>query len=547
MIASTGTSRHLTSWLTLFMGLMLAFGVSASSADARKRNSSAQEIPQDTITGSPVMAIVSIKNQRVTVYDAEGGSMSARVSSGRTDYETPVGIYSVLQKEEEHHSNLYDDASMPFMQRITWSGIALHAGQLPGYPASHGCVRLPDSYAQRLFPMTRIGMRVIIAYDDTAPVAISHPLLMKPTPPASAVSAVAIPMSYTTDDSGSENAFEPDLTKWPARKAELEALKSIVDGKRIEADAATDQAKEFEDAIAEKTTLVKTATRTLKRADTSNKAAAERVTRADKALADARNDKAKKRREDEKARAEKAAADATTKLAAATEALKLAEQDLQGLTERSAPFLKARDAAVASLEEAKRRTRPMSVFISLKNQRIYVRQGYEAVFDAPITISEPDKPIGTHVFTAVDYANGGNDVRWTAVSLEHRDGDYASNETPRQLSDAGGVPMTDAAQAAAALDRITIPPEVAARLSSAVWPGSSMIISDEAASKETGKATDFIVLISTEPQGGIKKRPKQMFRGDNFGSDSAEDFYYGYDQYGRRRAYPRQKSFFGWW
>ena len=78
------------------------------------------------------MAIVSIKDQRVSLYDANGGALRARVSTGRTDYETPVGIYSVLEKQEEHYSNVYDDASMPFMQRITWSGLALHARGFAG-------------------------------------------------------------------------------------------------------------------------------------------------------------------------------------------------------------------------------------------------------------------------------------------------------------------------------------------------------------------------------------------------------------------------------
>jgi len=103
------------------------------------------------------MAIVSLSNQRVTIYDADGWILRAPVSSGQPGYETPAGIYSVIQKEEEHYSNLYDDASMPFMQRITWSGIALHAGLLPGYPASHGCVRMPHEFAERLFGMTTIA------------------------------------------------------------------------------------------------------------------------------------------------------------------------------------------------------------------------------------------------------------------------------------------------------------------------------------------------------------------------------------------------------
>ena len=141
------------------------------------------------------MAIVSIKDQRVSLYDANGGALRARVSTGRTDYETPVGIYSVLEKQEEHYSNVYDDASMPFMQRITWSGLALHGGVLPGYPASHGCVRMPNDFAEQIFPLTKIGMRVIVAHDDVAPVEISHPLLLKP-PSAVINSASATSASY---------------------------------------------------------------------------------------------------------------------------------------------------------------------------------------------------------------------------------------------------------------------------------------------------------------------------------------------------------------
>ena len=535
--------------------MLAASAILATPADAKRRPHPVEEITRpDTISAPPVLAVVSIKDQRVTIYDANGGSMSARVSSGRDGYETPVGVYSVLQKEEEHYSNLYDDASMPFMQRLTWSGIALHAGQLPGYPASHGCVRMPENFAQRLFPLTKIGMRVVVAYDDTTPVEITHPLLMKPTPPQGAQTPVALPMSYQdpitdgSDDATSSSAFVPDLRNWPARQAELNALKSIADGKQILADAAIDQAKEIEDLIADKKAPRDKAAKALRRAEAAKKDADSRIAKIDKNLADAKSDKAKKRWTDAKADATKDADKAAAKLAAATETLKAAEAELQKVMEQAAPTLVARDAAVAALNEAKRKSLPMSIFISLKTQRLYVRQGHEPVFDAPISIADPDKPIGTHVFTAMDYKDGGKDVRWTAVSLEHHDADYAYNDdNGRRLSDADAAPPTDVAEATAALNRITIPSEVAQKLSSAVWPGSSIIVSDEAASKETAKATDFVVLISTEPQGGIKKRPKQFFRNDNFMGDSADDFYYGYDRYGRRQAYPRQKSFFGWW
>lgn len=531
---------------------VLAIGATLTPADAGKRNQRPiEETAPETLSGPPVIAIVSIKDQRVTVYDANGGSMSGRVSSGRDGYETPVGVYSVLQKEEEHYSNLYDDASMPFMQRITWSGIALHAGQLPGYPASHGCVRMPDSFAQRLFPLTKVGMRVVVAYDNVAPVEISHPLLMKPTPLQSVQTATAIPMSYQdpiVDDQDSSPGYSPNLQAWPARQVELNALKSIADGKQILADAAIDQAKEMDRIVADKKAPRDRAAKALRKAEAIKKAADERVAAIDKKLSKAKSDKATKRWTAEKERAAKKVDEAAAKVAAATAALQTADAELQKATDQAAPALAARDQAVAVLNEAKRKALPMSVFISLKTQRLYVRQGNEPVFDAPVTIADPQQPIGTHVFTAVGYKNGGKDVRWTAVSLEHNDNaDYAYNEDRRnRLIDAATPPPTDVAEASAALDRITISPDVAAKLESAVWPGSSLIVSDEPMSKETGKATDFIVLISTEPQGGIKKRPKQFFRNDNFMSDSADDFYYGYDRYGRRN-YPRQRSMFGWW
>lgn len=543
--------QHPLMGLAMMALVALASSTTPDNAEAASRRSrNLDEVSQDTLAGQPIMAIVSIRDQRVTIYDAAGGSMRARVSSGRTGYETPVGIYSVLQKEEEHYSNVYDDASMPFMQRITWSGVALHAGVLPGYPASHGCVRLPDGFAQRLYPLTKIGMRVIVAYDDVAPVEISHPLLLKPTPPPAVEAAVAIPMSYDGQDSDdSASPFEPDVKRWPARKAQLEALKAIAAGKRIEADAANSQADEMKQVVDEKKEPRDRAAKILRKAEAAKKSADDRVAKADKGLAAAKSPKAIKNWEDTKAKASKSAEEAASKLAVATQNLKAAEDELQAAEKQAAPSEAARAIAVASANDAKHKTQPVSIFISLKTQRLYVRQGYEPVFEAPVTISEPERPIGTHIYTAVDYANDGKDLRWNAVTLEHREADYASYDDDRlqQTSDADDTPQTDLAKATAALDRITISPDVVTRFTEAAWPGSSLIISDEPMSKETNKATDFIVLVSTEPQGGIKKRPKQFFPSGNFYRDSSYDYYYSYDRYGRRQGYPRQKSFFGWW
>ena len=107
-------------------------------------------------TGEPIMAIVSLRDQQITVYDDKGWIMRAPVSSGQKDRETPAGIFSILQKKAEHYSNLYDDAFMPHMQRLTWSGIALHGGPLPGYPASHGCIRMSSDGAKLFYDTVKV-------------------------------------------------------------------------------------------------------------------------------------------------------------------------------------------------------------------------------------------------------------------------------------------------------------------------------------------------------------------------------------------------------
>src|SRR5215831_11164513 len=150
--------------------------------DATHTGATPMDVTHVGVSGGPVMAIVALSQQRITVYGANGPILRAPVSSGRPGYETPAGIYSVIQKEAEHYSNLYDDASMPFMQRMTWSGIALHAGVVPGHPASHGCVRMPYTFAEQLFGLTKIGMRVVVVRHDISPVEISHARLLKPGP-----------------------------------------------------------------------------------------------------------------------------------------------------------------------------------------------------------------------------------------------------------------------------------------------------------------------------------------------------------------------------
>ena len=162
----------------------LASGITSDVAAAKSRRDGGKrdEVVLSRPPGTPVMIVVSLNQQRLTVYDAEGPMLQSPVSSGKPGYDTPAGIYTVLERKVEHYSNLFDDAAMPFMQRLTWSGVALHAGVLPGHPASAGCVRLPIGFAERLFERSKLGMRVIVVRDDVSPVGFAHPVLFKPQP-----------------------------------------------------------------------------------------------------------------------------------------------------------------------------------------------------------------------------------------------------------------------------------------------------------------------------------------------------------------------------
>ncbi|MBL8907277.1 MAG: L,D-transpeptidase family protein, partial [Rhizobiales bacterium] len=111
----------------------------------------------------PVAIIVSLPDQLVHVYRNGVRIAVSTCSTGKPGHETPTGVFTILQKDRNHHSSTYNDAPMPNMNRLTWSGVALHAGQLPGYPASHGCVRLPLEFSKLLFTVTHVGTPVIIA------------------------------------------------------------------------------------------------------------------------------------------------------------------------------------------------------------------------------------------------------------------------------------------------------------------------------------------------------------------------------------------------
>ncbi len=324
----------------------------------------------------PFQIVVDIAKQQVALYGQDGFIVRAGISTGMPGHPTPMGVFTVISKAKWHQSNIYSGAPMPYMQRITWSGIAMHAGPRPGYPASHGCIRLPEDFAIRLFHTTKVGARVIVTREPAAPVEIAHPKLFVPTKPVEKTLAFAAETTKAVSGADAPGAARP-------------------------------------------------------------------------------------------------AAATTT--------------DVTSIM------------AVPPLEQkpASGPPRAISVFVSLKQSRVFVRQGFEALFDLPVTIAEPERPLGTHVFTAMALKDDGKAMRWTAVSIasgyRHRVSHADKRHHGRKTAEADEAQPV-ASTAAAALDRITLPGEAIERISALLLPGSSLIVSDNALSDETDADTDFIVL-----------------------------------------------------
>src|SRR5215467_3452997 len=427
----------------LATALVTLAGDQAVARSSREREARRDDSGLSRPAGRPLMAIVALGEQRVTIYDADGRILRAPVSTGQTGYETPAGIYSVIQKEAEHYSNLYDDASMPFMQRITWSGIALHAGVLPGHPASHGCIRMPHGFAERLFGTTSLGMRVIVVPSDVTPVSFSHPALFKPKPLGPEVSIAApAPVPAGQDQpmrlgAGADDANVPPPTIPPTR---LQTLKSIAAAKAAEAEAA---AKKADEARAVAARLGQDAARSLKgqrlaeavkgKADAALKNAEEALATANAATNP--NPTTIEGAQEAKTRAQSKVAEAQAQLDAAKAVAEPKADALARAREELKAAEAAKTAAAAAAKEAAAKMSPVSVFISRQTQRLYVRQGFQSIFDMPVTIKDPEKPIGTYVYTALHYISDGDDVRWSAVSMTSSQARHEAASQRRRFGD----------------------------------------------------------------------------------------------------------------
>jgi hypothetical protein len=465
----------------------------------------------------PLIVTISINEQKLKLYDANGFFAESPVSTGMRGHPTPMGVFSVIQKQKYHRSNIYSGAPMPYMQRITWSGVAIHAGVLPGYPASHGCIRMPTAFAVKMWNWTRMGARVVVIPGEIAPVGFSHPLL----PAFKVAPQPALAMQPQTNDPVGAKADKgaPDSNVVPT-EATIELRTTI--GHHDDAQPATDAqpaplraqmhtADASDEAPATKVmsdaspagTSEENAAKTAHQSGATSGAAATDVKAAAADRTDAKsdptpapaksNDKAGDKTSDNAASDSSKAAGAkaiTGQSADKPQAVAEADKANDGKKDQTRLIELKRDAP--------KRTGQIAVFISRKDSKLYVRQNFEPLFDAPVTIAPSDRPLGTHVFTAeVDRADS-NVLHWSVVSLPVRSAMRADDEErPMRrrkvgASEARPVPLPDGP--AEALDRISIPPDTLARIADALTNGGSIIVSDQGINQgETGEGTDFIV------------------------------------------------------
>lgn len=456
----------------------------------------------------PLYAVVSIADQHITFYDANGLWERSTISTGVAGHPTPLGIFTILEKERWHRSNIYSGAPMPYMQRLTWTGVALHEGVVTGRPASHGCVRLPGTFARRLFGATAVGQRVVVTEQDITPKDIVNAHLPVPqmVPPprgsedkiagvqtGSAVEAVALDKSVAPE----QNQPSDERRLNPLQFARALKTASVANAK-----AAVLAKKTALTLVAAKTDEVRQATKAQSEAEDALKKARLEVDAATAALTKAEGDEAVKSATERKSLAETNLTEAEDKARDAAEAKKAKDE---ALTAAQDAVKKAEDeakAAAASAKDAVTRAEPLSIFISRKTKHLYVRQANEKLFDMPIEIRDPERPLGTHLFIATKPGGDGSSLQWVGLTTnaaaeihQHRHSSRKGHkiEAIEEMTSSKPFPET----ASAALDRIEIPEDARQRIAERLWTGATLIISDVGMSGEGRFPMDFMILNHT--------------------------------------------------
>jgi lipoprotein-anchoring transpeptidase ErfK/SrfK len=457
-------------------------------------------------TYGPLLLIVSIPKQTVTLYDAGVMVVQSPVSTGTSSNPTPTGIFSVIEKHWWHRSNIYSAASMPFMQRITWEGVALHAGELPGYAASHGCIRLPYDFALRLWGTTNIGTRVIISNDDLAPLEIAHSQLFtlrstdvrarefKPeyrtafvnkSQPASAPISMNVPVAPSSAPGVTLSGSSPRILEVPSeqnlglRGAAISDANVTPLGKRhpadvnnlegaggVEDDASPYALQRLESIDSSDTVINGTAEVSIVRPSLPTEISllnAEKIPgKADWPPNEPGN----------------TVASLDAPIAPTSKAPVQAQPAYSPIAPPVAP---------STAQETVLRPGPVSILVSQRDQRMYVRKGLEPLFDVPIAIARLGRPLGTHVFTAVALRDDGVTLRWMVVSMPS-----TLPAVPTRMADKS--PLLAAARDA--LDRLDLPKEAADRVTALMSVGASLIVTDQGLGR-AATALDSDYMIST--------------------------------------------------
>ena len=489
----------------------------------------------------PLIISISIAQQKLRVYDANGLYAESPVSTGMPGHPTPMGVFSVIQKQKFHRSNIYSGAPMPFMQRITWSGVAMHAGVLPGYPASHGCIRMPAAFAVKMYNWTRMSARVIVTPGDVIPASFSHPVL---------AAVKVVPQAVAVEETKADAA----AVQMPERPAQVEAdtrleLRSTVGHADMKPAADENHAstspnvKTADASGALPTTLsangMSDAAPLREHGSQPAEASASDQTASDKqdssataAQTDAPKSEidpaAMKHNEEASAEAKPAGdipaetqpakiadgeakpAEAATNQPAMPDAATKTDDKTVATAPAAAPVaptsmpLKADlKSDFAKLGPPLKKTEQIAVFVSRKDSKLYVRQNLAPLFDVPVKIAADERPLGTHIFTAQVDKSDPNVLHWSVVSLPvpskaaNRRAEEERMTRSRKVASAGPIeakPLPTPDSPAEALDRLSLPAEVMAKIYEAVSTGGSIIISDQGiAAGETGEGTDFIV------------------------------------------------------
>jgi peptidoglycan hydrolase-like protein with peptidoglycan-binding domain len=380
--------------------------------------------------------VVSKSDQSLALYENGEIVATSNVTTGKAGHETPSGIFSILEKRKYHESNIYSAAPMPFMQRLTWSGIALHEGKVPNYPASHGCVRLPSKFAQSLFGETRYGVHVIITDRPVSLRSVQHSALFEPR-----------------DDADDGKLLLSDVELRPAT---FDAALGTV-----------------EVAVNEKTQAIKPMAK-------GKEPSPLRI------LITRRGEREKVM--DIQAVLTRLGFDAGAPDGYTGEMTISAVNGFKrwkGL-KTTGPLLT--DDFVAALYASAGEDHP-------PNGEIMVRQDFKPLFEAAIDIKDPEVALGTHFFEAIAVNRAAGTAEWNGVTLENRLPAAARKRLGITVTEApGGFD-----QLSAVLDRLEIPAEIRSRIEKELSTGSSITVSDLSHQMETGTGTDFITVTKEGP------------------------------------------------